>query len=54
MSPRLTVSEILRLAQIGEVLEDLEDIADVLRARNEPRRPFEDILRDMRAEGRDV
>jgi len=45
---------LMQLAQIDELLDDLEDIACVLRAKNEPGRPFEEFLAEMRAEGRDV
>lgn len=45
---------LLQLAQIDDLIEDLEDIADMLRSRNEPGRPFEEFLAEMRAEGRDV
>jgi hypothetical protein len=54
LSPRERGQLLSKIAEIEDLLEELEDIADVIRARGEPTRPYEEFLEELRAEGRDV
>ncbi|HET6456702.1 MAG TPA: hypothetical protein VFI02_20055 [Armatimonadota bacterium] len=43
-----------KIAEIEDLLEELDDIADVIRARGETTRPYEEFLEELKAEGRDI
>ena len=45
---------LVRMAKMGDLLEELEDVADMLRSAREPARPYEEFLTELRAEGREV
>ena len=43
-----------KIAENQELLEELDDIVDVIRARGEPTRPYEEFIEELRAKGRDL
>jgi hypothetical protein len=45
---------LVRMAKMGDLLEELEDVADLLRSAREPARPYEEFLNELKAEGREV
>ena len=44
----------LRLVQMDELMEDIEDVLTILRTADEPSRPYEEFIDELRAEGRDI
>ena len=54
MSPRERGRLLSKIAEIEDLLEELDDIADVIRARGETTRPYEEFLEELKAEGRDI
>lgn len=45
---------LVRMAKMGDLLEELEDVADLLQSAREPARPYEEFLDELRAEGREI
>lgn len=43
-----------KLMEYEGLIEDLSDIADLIRTRDEPSRPFDEFINELRAEGRDI
>ena len=54
MSQRQRQRLLSKLMEIEGLIEDLDDIADLIRARDEPSRPFDEFMEELKAEGRDI
>lgn len=54
MSPRQRGRLLSKISDIDELLEDLEDIRDLRRTRDEPTKPLDEFVEELRAEGHEI